>query len=147
MVRATTSAPTTRFAPDQHSSWQDNAMRRAAYKAGHVRRNQTYEQDHPTSPLPGRCCRATRPTAVSLRVGTRSPVRAVAATTTVGAPPRRRGEEADAVAAEDAITNRAIGEHGLRLIERRVLNKQQAQVSRRIAMKVCLICFRNPGPA
>ncbi len=70
---------------------------------------------------------STRPTAVNLRWALDRCVRAVASL-----PPSARAaagwREADAIAAEDVTTNRAIGEHGLRLIERLASNRQPVQV-------------------
>jgi methylthioribose-1-phosphate isomerase len=70
---------------------------------------------------------ATRPTAVNLRWALDRCVQAV-----MSLPPSARGaaawREADAIAAEDATTNRAIGGHGLHLIERLAANKRPVQI-------------------
>ena len=70
---------------------------------------------------------ATRPTAVNLRWALDRCVRAVESL-----PPSARAaaawREADAIAAEDVTTNRAIGEHGLRLIEHLAAHSQPVQI-------------------
>jgi methylthioribose-1-phosphate isomerase len=70
---------------------------------------------------------ATRPTAVNLRWALDRCVSAV-----VSLSPATRADaawrEADAIAAEDARTNRAIGEHGLSLIERLAEHKRPVQI-------------------
>jgi methylthioribose-1-phosphate isomerase len=70
---------------------------------------------------------ATRPTAVNLRWALDRCVHAVASL-----PPSARAaaawREADAIAAEDVRTNRSIGEHGLRLIERLAAHQRPVQI-------------------
>ena len=70
---------------------------------------------------------ATRPTAVNQRWALDRCVDAVASL-----PPSQRAEaawhEADAIAAEDVRTNRAIGEHGLALIERLAEQRRPVQI-------------------
>ena len=70
---------------------------------------------------------ATRPTAVNLRWALDRCVQAVASL-----PPSARAaaawREADAIAAEDERTNRAIGEHGLALIERLAVHKRPVNI-------------------
>lgn len=70
---------------------------------------------------------ATRPTAVNLRWALDRCAQAV-----MRLPPSARAaaawREADAIASEDATTNRAIGSHGLHLIERLAANKRPVQI-------------------
>ena len=70
---------------------------------------------------------ATRPTAVNLRWALDRCVRAVASL-----PPSARAaaawREADAIAGEDAAGNRAIGEHGLKVIERLAARGRPVQI-------------------
>ncbi len=70
---------------------------------------------------------ATRPTAVNLRWALERCVRAVAAL-----PMQQRADaawrEAEAIAGEDVAINRAIGEHGLRLIEALAAKSRPVQV-------------------
>jgi methylthioribose-1-phosphate isomerase len=70
---------------------------------------------------------ATRPTAVNLRWALDRCMQSV-----VSLPPAQRAtsawREADAIAAEDRQTNRAIGEHGLRLIEQLAAKRQPVQI-------------------
>jgi methylthioribose-1-phosphate isomerase len=70
---------------------------------------------------------ATRPTAINLRWALDRCVRAVASLP----PPARAAaawREADAIAGEDAAGNRAIGEHGLKVIERLAVGERPVQI-------------------
>jgi methylthioribose-1-phosphate isomerase len=70
---------------------------------------------------------ATRPTAVNLRWALDRCARAVEALP-YSARAAAAWREAEAIAAEDVTTNRAIGEHGLRLIEPLAAHKQPVQI-------------------